>query len=209
MIKRRISERITKLAHAYPVVTVTGPRQSGKTTLVRSLFPDWAYVNLESLSARTFAAEDPIAFLGQFEKKSVILDEIQRVPELLSQIQVCIDERHRPGQFVLTGSQNFSLMRGVSQSLAGRTALVTLLPLALSELGSRLQAQSLDETLWKGFYPKIYGQDVAPADELAFYVQTYLERAAVRDDGCRRVSEGHAQSRRAHGDQLLPRLESE
>lgn len=176
MIKRIISERITKLAHAYPVVTVTGPRQSGKTTLVRSLFPKWAYVNLESLSARTFAAEDPIAFLGQFEKRSVILDEIQRVPELLSQIQVCADERHRPGQFVLTGSQNFSLMRSVSQSLAGRTALVTLLPLSLPELGSRIQTQSLDETLWKGFYPKIYGQGVSPADELAFYVQTYLER---------------------------------
>lgn len=176
MIKRIISERITKLAHAYPVVTVTGPRQSGKTTLVRSLFPEWAYVNLESLSARTFAAEDPIAFLGQFEKKSVILDEIQRVPELLSQIQVCVDERHRSGQFILTGSQNFSLMRGVSQSLAGRTALLTLLPLSLSELGSRLQEQSLDETLWKGFYPKIYGQGVSPTDELAFYVQTYLER---------------------------------
>lgn len=176
MIKRKISERITKLAHAYPVVTVTGPRQSGKTTLMRSLFPEWAYVNLESLSARTFAEEDPIAFLGQFEKKSVILDEIQRVPKLLSQIQVSADERHCPGQFVLTGSQNFSLMRGVSQSLAGRTALVTLLPLSVSELGSRLQAQSLDETLWKGFYPKIYGQDISPTDELAFYVQTYLER---------------------------------
>lgn len=176
MIQRRISERIAKLAHAYPVVTVTGPRQSGKTTLVRSLFPEWAYVNLESLSARTFAAEDPIAFLGQFEDKSVILDEIQRVPELLSQIQVCVDARHHPGQFVLTGSQNFSLMRGVSQSLAGRTALVTLLPLSLEELGSRTQTQSLDETLWKGFYPKIYGQGVSPTDELAFYVQTYLER---------------------------------
>ena len=143
---------------------------------MRSLFPEWAYVNLESLSARTFAEEDPIAFLGQFEKKSVILDEIQRVPKLLSQIQVSADERHCPGQFVLTGSQNFSLMRGVSQSLAGRTALVTLLPLSVSELGSRLQAQSLDETLWKGFYPKIYGQDISPTDELAFYVQTYLER---------------------------------
>lgn len=176
MIKRQISERIAALAHAYPVVTVTGPRQSGKTTLVRSLFPEWAYVNLESLSVRTFAAEDPIAFLGQFDKKSVILDEIQRVPELLSQIQVCVDEKHCPSQFILTGSQNFSLMRGISQSLAGRTALVTLLPLSLSELGSRIQEQSLDETLWKGFYPKIYGQDVLPTDELAFYVQTYLER---------------------------------
>lgn len=176
MIKRQISERITKLAHAYPVVTVTGPRQSGKTTLARSLFPKWAYVNLESLSARTFASDDPIAFLRQFAGKSVILDEIQRVPELLSQIQVCVDENNRPGQFVLTGSQNFSLMRGISQSLAGRTALVTLLPLSIAELGARLKGQSLDETLWKGFYPKIYGQDVPPTDELAFYVQTYLER---------------------------------
>ena len=176
MIKRQISERIAALARAYPVVTLTGPRQSGKTTLVKALFPKAAYVNLESLSARAFAAEDPVAFLGQFEKKSVILDEIQRVPELLSQIQVCVDASPRAGQFILTGSQNFSLMRGVSQSLAGRTALATLLPLSLAELGSRRKEQSLDETLWKGFYPKIYGQGVSPADELAFYVQTYLER---------------------------------
>ncbi len=176
MIKRQISDRIAKLARTYPVVTVTGPRQSGKTTLVKALFPKSAYVNLESLSARAFASDDPIAFLGQFEGKSVILDEIQRVPELLSQIQVCVDEKPQSGRFVLTGSQNFALLRGVSQSLTGRTALVTLLPLSLAELGSRLRGQSLDETMWKGFYPKIYGNGVPPADELAFYVQTYLER---------------------------------
>lgn len=176
MIEREISSRIKTLVRDYPVVTVTGPRQSGKTTLMRSLFSKWVYVNLESLSERSFAREDPIAFLGQFKGKSVILDEIQRVPELLSQIQVIVDEERKSGRFLLTGSQNFSLMRGVSQSLAGRTALVTLLPLSLSEIKGFAREQTLDETMWKGFYPKIYGDAVSPTDELAFYIQTYLER---------------------------------
>ncbi len=176
MIEREIASRIKAFVREYPVVTVTGPRQSGKTTLIRALFPDWVYVNLESLAERSFAQEDPIAFLGQFKGKSVILDEIQRVPELLSQIQVVVDEEHKSERFILTGSQNFSLMRGVTQSLAGRTALVTLLPLSLTEIKGLIREQSLDETMWKGFYPKIYSSKVLPTDELSFYIQTYLER---------------------------------
>jgi len=176
MKERAIAIRIRKLATQYPVVTVTGPRQSGKTTLAKMLFPTWAYVNLEALNERQFAQEDPIGFLRQFEDGSVVIDEVQRVPELLSQIQVMVDADPRPGRFLLTGSQNFSLSRGISQSLAGRTALCTLLPFSLSELGTSVCHAGLNEMLFKGFYPKIHDRGVSPADELSFYVQTYLER---------------------------------
>jgi len=176
MRERKIATRVRRLAKQYPVVTVTGPRQSGKTTLAKMLFPTWAYVNLEALNERLFAQEDPIGFLRQFEGGSVIIDEVQRVPELLSQIQVMVDADSRPGRFLLTGSQNFSLSRGISQSLAGRTALCTLLPFSLSELGASARHAGLNEMLWKGFYPKIHDRGISPTDELSFYVQTYLER---------------------------------
>lgn len=176
MKERKIAARVRRLANQYSIVTVTGPRQSGKTTLARMLFPKWAYVNLESLDDRQFAREDPIGFLRQFEDGGVIIDEVQRVPELLSQIQVAVDADPRPGRFLLTGSQNFALSRGIAQSLAGRTALCTLLPFSLSEVGASVRRVGLNEMMWKGFYPKIHDRGVSPSDELSFYVQTYLER---------------------------------
>jgi len=176
MKERKIATRVRQLAAVYPIVTLTGPRQSGKTTLAKMMYSNWAYVNLEALNDRSFAQEDPVGFLRQFEDRSVIIDEVQRVPELLSQIQVMVDSDPRPGRFLLTGSQNFALSRGIAQSLAGRTALCTLLPFSLSELGASVRKMPLNEMLWKGFYPKIHDCKVSPVDELSFYVQTYLER---------------------------------
>ena len=180
MILREIRAKLAEFARNYPVVTVVGPRQSGKTTLTRMEFPRHAYVNLESLSDREFATTDPIAFLRQFEKSSVVIDEIQRVPQLLSQIQVSVDQDSRFGRFILTGSQNFSMMKAVTQSLAGRTAICTLLPLSMAELGAKLKKRTVEEVMWRGFYPKLHVTSVNPADELSFYVTTYLERD-VRD----------------------------
>ena len=158
----------------YPVVTITGPRQSGKTTLARSTFTDKPYANLENPVTRQFAEEDPVAFLGQYPEGAIV-DEIQRVPDLLSYIQVIVDEKRENSLFVLTGSQQFELMRGISQSLAGRTALLKLLPLSFSELMPYFSL-GIDEALFKGFYPRIYDQDIAPDQAYGDYFETYVER---------------------------------
>lgn len=176
MIERKLAIRMKELASTYSVLTLGGPRQSGKTTLSKMVFPQHAYVNLESLTEREFAISDPIAFMRRYDGQSVIIDEVQRVPDLLSQIQVEVDANPAPGRFILTGSQNFSMMQTVTQSLAGRTALCTLFPFALGEVQDKIAGQTLDETMWRGFYPKLYAQTLNPADELAFYVSTYLER---------------------------------
>lgn len=137
MIPRLLAPRLRDAARHYPIVALTGPRQSGKTTLVRRVFGSYQYVSLELPDERAFALEDPRGFLGQFDGP-VILDEVQRAPELLSYLQVLVDEApDRTGQFVLTGSQNFLLMQGVSQSLAGRCAVLNLLPFSLAELQRR------------------------------------------------------------------------
>ena len=176
MIERKLAIRMKELASAYSVLTLVGPRQSGKTTLSKMVFSQHGYVNLESLTEREFAISDPIAFIRRYDGQSVIIDEVQRVPDLLSQIQVEVDANSAPGRFILTGSQNFSMMQTVTQSLAGRTALCTLFPFALGEVQDKIAGQTLDETMWRGFYPKLYAQTLNPADELAFYVSTYLER---------------------------------
>ena len=192
MIKRILSEKLKSAAKQFPVVTLTGPRQSGKTTLVRNEFSHYEYVSLELPDQRAFALEDPKGFLSRF-KGPVILDEIQRVPDLFSYIQVIVDERKQPGQFILTGSQNFLLMQSITQSLAGRCAVLHLLPFSLSELfekppilldlvGKELPgniappAQSLEDLLFSGFFPRIHDQKLSPRDWLGSYYQTYVER---------------------------------
>ena len=174
MISRTLAAYAVAIFIKYPVLTITGPRQSGKTTLARATFADKPYANLENPVTRQFAREDPLAFLNQYPEGAVI-DEIQRVPDLLSYIQVIVDERRRNSLFVLTGSQQFELMRGISQSLAGRTALLKLLPLSIPELSAHFSL-GIDEMLFKGFYPRIYDQDIAPAQAYGDYFETYVER---------------------------------
>jgi uncharacterized protein len=175
-IDRELSITVQRLAKKYPVVTVTGPRQSGKTTLVRSMFPGYTYVSLEDSDMRILAQSDPRRFIESFPRKT-ILDEIQKVPDLLSYLQTHIDILNESGMYVLTGSQHFVLSEKISQSLAGRTALCTLLPLSVGELsGSRLLPDKLDEYLFSGCYPRLYDKDIEPTDFYPSYIATYLER---------------------------------
>jgi uncharacterized protein len=176
MIRRNLQHRLRALARKFPVVTVTGPRQSGKTTLCRAVFPRKPYVSLETLDVRDFARRDPRAFLAQYAH-GAILDEVQRVPDLLSYVQTLVDERPVAGRFILTGSANFSLPQSLGQSLAGRTALLELLPLSLQELRRFSDPPSgLYETLWRGSYPAIYDRNLEPGDWYPSYAATYLER---------------------------------
>lgn len=175
MIKRLISDKILHYASQYPVVTITGPRQSGKTTLCKALFPQKKYFSLENLDVRDYARKDPRSFLGECLEEGAVLDEIQRVPELLSYIQEMVDTHDRPGLFILTGSQNFHLLDTVSQSLAGRTALAVLLPFAYDEIYAQRDTL-IDDVLFTGFYPRIHDKGLDPAEALSFYVSTYLER---------------------------------
>lgn len=175
MFPREVAQELEALAHSYPVVTVTGPRQSGKTTLVKSKFPQKAYVNLESPDTRELAEVDPRAFLERFPD-GAILDEIQRVPELLSYIQPLVDGSPRKGLFILTGSHQLELHQAISQSLAGRTALLTLLPMSLRELATAGIEPSLDRLLLMGGYPRIYADGLNPTKAYRSYFQTYVER---------------------------------
>lgn len=176
MIERDLAPLVLKAAERFPAVTLTGPRQSGKSTLCRGLFPGHAYANLEAPDVRAFALEDPRGFLAQFSG-GAILDEIQRAPELASYLQPLIDEDPVPGRWILTGSQNLSLLESVSQSLAGRTAVLHLLPLSYREIRRFEKVpQTLDEILLTGGYPRIYDQHIPAGDWLQSYVATYLER---------------------------------
>lgn len=175
MIKRTIEPIFKTLATQYPVVTITGPRQSGKTTLCRHAFPKKKYVNMESLDTRQFATDDPRGFLAGYPD-GAILDEIQRTPHLLSYIQPIVDERQIPGMFILTGSQQFEVLNSINQSLAGRTALLKLLPLSISELKDNYPTMSIDRLLLTGFYPRIYDRNLDPTQAMGDYFETYVER---------------------------------
>ena len=175
MFSRILSPHLTRLANQYPIVTLTGPRQSGKTTLCQAAFPDHEYINLEALSTREFANQDPQGFLARLTK-GVILDEIQRAPNLTSYIQPIVDKENISGRFILTGSQQFEISQTINQSLAGRTALLKLLPLSYTELYATQSPKNISELLYAGFYPRIFDKQLNPTEALSFYLSTYVER---------------------------------
>ena len=176
VIKRNLTAPLLDLTRHYPVVTVTGPRQSGKTTLCRTVFPDRPYISLEGMDTRTYAREDPRGFLREYRHGAVI-DEVQRAPDLTSYLQEVVDEDPQPGRFILTGSQHFGLSEAVSQSLAGRVGVLYLMPPGLDEL-ARFGAPPRDllEVLWTGAYPRIHDRRIPPHVWLRDYFATYVER---------------------------------
>ena len=176
MIQRFLRDNLRRVAGSYPVVAVTGPRQSGKTTLVREAFPDHAYVSLEDPDAWEQASGDPRRFLSRV-RGGVVLDEVQKLPSLLSYLQTDVDLDERPGRFVLTGSSNLLLLRAITQSLAGRVSLQTLLPFSLAELqAAGREPRSLEQMLFAGFYPRIHDKHLDPQEWLRDYVATFVER---------------------------------
>ncbi len=188
LFDRTSAARLHKALLGYPVAVVTGPRQSGKSTLIRNTLPDWQYVSLEDLDVREFAQQDPRGFLSQYPAPLVI-DEAQRVPDLFSYIQTAVDHSGLMGQYVLSGSQQFSLLAGITQSLAGRASFIELHPLRLKELVDAGHGpKSLDEYLWQGGYPAVHARGLDPQRYYADYIQSYLERdvralTAVHDLG--------------------------
>ena len=174
MINRSIQTTIKEACHYFSVITVTGPRQSGKTTLLKMLFPDFQYYSLENPDTKLFALNDPLGFL-QSHETGIILDEVQNAPELFSYIQGLVDE-NKERKFILSGSSNFALMKNISQSLAGRTAVFELLPLSFSEISDLTQQKTIDEILFDGFYPAIYSGEKTSSLLYPNYVKTYLDR---------------------------------
>lgn len=176
MITRTLEKKLKELTTYYPVVLVTGPRQSGKTTLCRMAFPDKHYLSLESPDVREYARNDPREFLEK-HREGAILDEIQYAPDLLSYLQTEVDLNPLPGRFILTGSQHFALSQSIAQSLAGRCGILTLLPPALPELRKFDSApDDLFTLIWQGAYPRIYDRNIPPQQWLADYTDTYIQR---------------------------------
>lgn len=173
IIKRTLSEELKRLSEFYAVIVITGPRQSGKTTLSKMEFPDYHYVNMENISLRHQIMESPMAFLEQHQK-GLVIDEVQNVPELFSYIQVVADNNEN-SRFILTGSSNFSLLEKVTQSLAGRSAILTLLPLSLQEIGN-LKDKSTNQLIFWGGYPAVWGKKIPVQDVTQNYYNTYIER---------------------------------
>ena len=175
MIKRILQEKCISLFRQYPVLTITGPRQSGKTTLAKMSFPKKDYVNLEEPDVRNLAIEDPRGFLNSFPN-GAILDEIQRAPDLVSYIQSIVDSHGKNGLFVLTGSQQFEISQTVSQSLAGRTAMIKLLPFNLKELNMIKKEASLNQLLLSGFYPRLHTEKIQAHNFYLGYLESYIQR---------------------------------
>jgi predicted AAA+ superfamily ATPase len=176
MIQRELSQLLRDMASKMPIISITGPRQSGKTTLARLTFPDYEYVNLENPDTLEAAVSDPRLFLSQFQS-GVIIDEAQRYPDLFSYIQTASDEANRPGKYILTGSLNFLLLEKISQSLAGRVFITHLLPLSIAELRESGQAvDNFEKSIFQGFYPRLHDADIHPTLFYPSYIQTYVER---------------------------------
>ena len=176
MIKRELVVKLNELLDKYPIISITGPRQSGKTTLAKMVKPDYQYINLENLSSRAFAKDDPVGFLETYQN-GVIIDEAQYVPELFSYLQVFTDERQRKGEYILTGSQNFLMMEQITQTLAGRVAIFYLLPFSLSELHqTSYQPKSWEEYILSGSYPRKLVDDIDAPTFYDNYLRTYIER---------------------------------
>ena len=176
IIERTIKEKLLQLLNSFPAVTLTGCRQCGKSTLLKHLLPDYTYISLEDLDLRQIAKEDPRHFISIYQQK-VIIDEIQQVPELLSYLKTHIDSVNESGMYVLTGSHNLLIMQSISQSLAGRTALLSLAPFSVSELRSEnLLPQTTNEMLFKGSFPRIYDKQIEATDFYPSYIKTYIDR---------------------------------
>jgi len=174
MIPRKLTPHIQKMLGKFPVVSLTGPRQSGKTTLLKNAFPDYSYYNLERMDHRELIISDPIGFLKTIGNK-VIFDEAQNLPELFSYIQVISDERNIPGQYILSGSQSFLLNNQISQTLAGRVNVNHLFPFDITELET-IKNLDINQTILNGFYPRLYDKHIAPNDFYPSYLETYIQR---------------------------------
>jgi len=176
MIKRKISEKLLYYSTKYPIVTVTGPRQSGKSTLIKNCFPDYKYISLEDPDVLMMIKDDTHLFFKNFPNKTII-DEAQRYPELFSYLQTHVDSVTEEGMYILSGSHNFLLMEKISQTLAGRTAILKLLPFSYRELLNHgIAITDIDELIFNGFYPRIYDKNLRPEEFYPFYIQTYIER---------------------------------
>jgi len=176
MIERTLKSKLLQLMQKYPIVTLTGPRQSGKSTLLKNAFNDYNYVSLEDPDNRIFATDDPKGFLKTYPDKTII-DEAQKVPQLFSYIQTHTDSANKTGMYLLAGSQNFLLMEAIGQSLAGRTAVLKLLPLSTTEMqNAKIENKDIDTKLFKGAYPRLFDKDIPPEDFYPYYIQTYVER---------------------------------
>ncbi|WP_373728988.1 ATP-binding protein [Bacteroides heparinolyticus] len=176
MIERTITPKLYRMMELYPIVLLTGPRQSGKSTLLREKFPEYQYVSLEDLDSRGFAREDPRGFLDTYPDKTII-DEAQYAPNLFSYLQTHVDLAHKDGMYVLSGSQNFQLMEQISQSLAGRVAILELLPFSRDELKTvGLLPKTIDDEIFMGSYPRLFDKKMHPTEYYPYYIKTYVER---------------------------------
>lgn len=174
-IQREVTEHVYNMCKWFPVVSVTGPRQSGKSTLLRQLFPDFTYVNLENVEQRDEAVNDPVGFINS-RPRNLIIDEAQYAPDLFSMVQVRVDESNEKGQYILSGSQNFLLLRNIKQSLAGRVGLIKLLPFSYRELYAEDNEIDIDDLIFNGGYPGIYSTGIPKDALLENYIETYVMR---------------------------------